>query len=80
MTNYELMFIIDPVLDEEAKKETIETVKGIIAAEGAIKERYRRRRKVKDVDISNVLGLRGAAQSDKAAPHSHDKQIGRAHV
>lgn len=38
MTNYELMFIIDPVLDEEAKKETIETVKGIIAAEGAVKE------------------------------------------
>lgn len=30
MTNYEVMFIIDPVLDDEKIKATIDTVKGII--------------------------------------------------
>ena len=34
MTNYELMFIIDPALEDEAKKATIEAVKGIIDKEG----------------------------------------------
>lgn len=38
MTNYELMFIIDPVFDDEAKKQVIETVKEIIAADGTVKE------------------------------------------
>ena len=32
MTNYEVMFIIDPTLEDEAKDATVETVKGIIAA------------------------------------------------
>lgn len=32
------MFIIDPTLDDEAKKQTIETVKSIIAADGTVKE------------------------------------------
>ncbi|MBQ9708306.1 MAG: 30S ribosomal protein S6 [Firmicutes bacterium] len=34
MTNYEVMFIIDPALEDAVKEETIETVKGIIAAQG----------------------------------------------
>lgn len=38
MTNYELMFIIDPVFDDEAKKQVIETVKEVIAADGTVKE------------------------------------------
>lgn len=38
MTNYELMFIIDPIFDDEAKKQVIETVKEIIAADGTVKE------------------------------------------
>lgn len=38
MTNYELMFIIDPVFDDETKKQVIETVKEIIAADGTVKE------------------------------------------
>lgn len=36
MTNYELMFILDPALEDAAKEETIETVKGIIATEGEV--------------------------------------------
>ena len=36
MTNYELMFIIDPTLEEEAKNATIEAVKGIIETEGEV--------------------------------------------
>jgi len=36
MTNYEVMFIIDPTLEDEAKDATVETVKGIIAAEGEV--------------------------------------------
>ena len=36
MTNYEVMFIIDPTLEDEAKEATVETVKGIIEADGAV--------------------------------------------
>ena len=36
MNKYELMFIIDPVLDDEKKEAVIETVKGIIAASGEV--------------------------------------------
>ena len=36
MTNYELMFIIDPTLEDETKKATIEAVKGIIENEGEV--------------------------------------------
>ena len=36
MINYEVMFIIDPALEDEAKEATIEAVKGIIAAEGEV--------------------------------------------
>ncbi|MBQ9014855.1 MAG: 30S ribosomal protein S6 [Firmicutes bacterium] len=36
MTNYELMFIIDPALEEEAKAATVEAVKGIIETEGEV--------------------------------------------
>ena len=38
MNKYELMFIIDPVLDDEKKEAVIETVKGIIAADGEVAE------------------------------------------
>jgi small subunit ribosomal protein S6 len=38
MTNYEVMFIIDPALEDAVKDETIETVKGIIAAQGEVGE------------------------------------------
>ena len=38
MTKYELMFIIDPALEDEAKEATIEAVKGIIATEGEVGE------------------------------------------
>ena len=38
MNKYELMFIIDPVLDDEKKNAVIETVKGIIAASGEVGE------------------------------------------
>ena len=38
MTNYELMFIIDPTLEDEKKEATIETVKGIIEADGTVGE------------------------------------------
>ncbi len=36
MNKYELMFVIDPELEESAKEAMIETVKGIIAAEGEV--------------------------------------------
>ena len=36
MNKYELMFVIDPDLEESAKEAMIETVKGIIAAEGEV--------------------------------------------
>ena len=38
MTNYELMFVIDPALDEEKRAAAIDTVKGIIEAEGSVGE------------------------------------------
>ena len=34
MNKYEVMFIIDPALEDEKKDATIETVKSIIAADG----------------------------------------------
>ena len=36
MTNYEVMFIIDPTLEDEKKDATVETVKEIIAADGEV--------------------------------------------
>ena len=36
MTNYEVMFIIDPTLEDEKKDATVEAVKDIIAAEGEV--------------------------------------------
>ena len=36
MIHYEVMFIIDPALEDDAKEATIEAVKGIIAAEGEV--------------------------------------------
>ncbi|MDO4869113.1 MAG: 30S ribosomal protein S6 [Bacillota bacterium] len=36
MTNYEVMSILDPALEDEKKDATVETVKGIIAAEGEV--------------------------------------------
>lgn len=36
MTNYELMFIIDPTIEDAKKDETIERVKSIIATEGEV--------------------------------------------
>lgn len=36
MTNYEVMFIIDPALEDEKKEATIEAVKEIIASEGEV--------------------------------------------
>ena len=33
MRNYELLFILDPAMDEAARNQMIETVKGIINAE-----------------------------------------------
>ncbi len=36
MIKYEVMFIIDPILEDEKKDEAIETVKGIIAADGTV--------------------------------------------
>ena len=36
MTNYELMFIIDSTLEDSAKEQTVETVKGIIAGNAEI--------------------------------------------
>ena len=34
MSNYELLFILDPAMDEAARNQMIETVKGIINADG----------------------------------------------
>ena len=48
MNKYELMFIVDPSLEDAKKEAFIETVKGIVAAEG----------EVSDVD---VWGLRKLA-------------------
>jgi len=36
MTNYEVLFILDPALEDEKKEATIEAVKEIIAAEGEV--------------------------------------------
>lgn len=36
MKKYEVMFIIDPTLEDAQKDATVETVKGIIAAEGEV--------------------------------------------
>lgn len=36
MTKYEVMFILDPTLEEEKKAATIETVKEIITADGEV--------------------------------------------
>lgn len=36
MTKYEVMFIINPTLEDDKKEATIEAVKGIIAAEGEV--------------------------------------------
>jgi len=36
MNKYELMFIIDPALEDAKKDEVVETVKGIIAAAGEV--------------------------------------------
>ncbi len=36
MNKYEVMFIIDPALEDEKKDATIETVKGIIEADGTV--------------------------------------------
>lgn len=38
MTNYEVMFIINPTLEDEKKDATIEMVKEIIAADGVVGE------------------------------------------
>ena len=36
MINYEVMFVIDPAIEDDKKEATIEAVKGIIAAEGEV--------------------------------------------
>jgi len=36
MTNYELMFIVESTLEDSAKEQAVETVKGIIADNGEI--------------------------------------------
>ncbi len=36
MINYEIMFIVDPTLDDEMKEKTVETVKEIIASYGEV--------------------------------------------
>lgn len=38
MINYEVMFIIDPTLEEAKKEATIETVQAIIAADGEVEK------------------------------------------
>lgn len=38
MSKYELMFILDPTLEESAKDDAIDFVKGVVAAEGDIKD------------------------------------------
>ncbi len=37
MINYEIMFIVDPTLDDEMKEKTVETVKEIISTAGEVK-------------------------------------------
>jgi len=36
LTKYEVMFVINPTLEDEKKEATIETVKEIIAAQGSV--------------------------------------------
>ena len=36
MTNYEVMFILDPALEDDKKDSTVEAVKEIIASEGEV--------------------------------------------
>ena len=36
MTNYEVMFILDPALEDDKKEAVVETVKEIITAEGEV--------------------------------------------
>ena len=36
MINYEVMFVIDPAIEDDKKEATIEAVKGINAAEGEV--------------------------------------------
>ncbi len=36
MSNYEIMFIIDSILEDDKKEATVETVKEIIAADGEV--------------------------------------------
>lgn len=36
MINYEVMFIIDPILEDDKREETVETVKSIIADDGEV--------------------------------------------
>ena len=36
MTNYEVLFILDPILEEEKKEAAVEIEKGIIETEGTI--------------------------------------------
>ena len=36
MRNYEVMFVIDPALEDEKKDATVETVQSIIAADGEV--------------------------------------------
>lgn len=36
MTKYEVMFIINPTLEDDKKEATVEAVKGIIEAEGTV--------------------------------------------
>ena len=36
MINYEVMFVIDPAIEDDKTEATIEAVKGIIAAEGEV--------------------------------------------
>ena len=38
MNKYELLFVLDPTLEETAKTATVDTVKGIIAADGEVTE------------------------------------------
>ena len=38
MNKYELMFILDPAMDDAAKEAAVETVKGIIATAGEVSD------------------------------------------
>ena len=38
MNKYELLFILDPAMDDAAKEAAVETIKGIIAAAGEVGE------------------------------------------